>query len=372
LSGDRGRRMLLNDKNSYLYTEMSQGIDMTSKTNPEPHISIVTPVYGCRACLDSLYQRLLTTLEDIDSNFEIIMVNDASPDDAWDTIVGLNRRDARVKGINLSRNFGQHYAISAGIHQATGDWLVIMDCDLQDSPEEVSKLYTKAQEGYDVVFGRRADRRDNQIKKMGSRFFWAVFDYFTEQKSDHSVANFSIISRKVAKEYCRFSEQSRSYALSIRWLGFNSVEIPIKHGLREHGKSSYTFKKMLTLALDTIVSHSNKPLRLSIGMGFAMSLLAIVFAGKLMFDYVFLSEPVAGWTSVMVSIYFLSGILMANMGLLGLYIGKIFNETKDRPIYIIEDKVGFTNVTEYIPDISNEPTGAVFANKTEEESTLPK
>ena len=336
---------------------------MTSKTAQAPHVSIVTPVYGCRACLYSLYERLRTTLEEITSDFEIIMVNDASPDDAWETIVELNRSDRRVKDVNFSRNFGQHFAISAGLHRAMGNWVVIMDCDLQDSPEEISKLYSKAQEGYDVVFGKRAMRQDNSFKKIGSRIFWAVFDYFTEQKSDHSVANFSIISRKVVKQFCSFSEQNRSYALSIRWLGFNQAEIPIKHNLREIGKSSYTLRKMLSLALDTIVSHSNKPLRLSIGLGFTMAFLAIVFAGKLVFDYILLSKPVEGWTSVMVSIYFLSGMLLANMGLLGLYMGKIFNETKGRPIYVIEDQVGFTGDDRLIPDSrSNSPISDLASN----------
>jgi polyisoprenyl-phosphate glycosyltransferase len=332
---------------------MLQGINMISNPAKTPHISIVTPVYGCRDCLDTLYQQLVASLEKITPDFEIIMVNDASPDRAWETIVEFSRCDERVKGINFSRNFGQHYALSAGLHHAAGDWVVVMDCDLQDSPEEIGKLYAKAQEGFDVVFGKRVLRQDNPLKKLGSRFFWATYDYFTEQKSDHSVANFSIISRKVVDEYRKFSEQSRTYVLSIRWLGFKTVHIPIDHGQRETGKSSYTLRKLLRLAFEGIVSHSNKPLRLSIGFGFGMAFLAILFAGKLVYDFAFLSKPVAGWTSVMVSIYFLSGMLMANMGLLGVYLGKIFNETKGRPIYVIQDRVGFTDADWHSSDINS-------------------
>ena len=142
-----------------------------------PHISIVTPVYGCANCLERLHERLVSSLSEISENFEIIMVNDGSPDDAWDRIIQLGKRDGRIKGINLSRNFGQHHAITAGLDYAHGDWVVVMDCDLQDQPEEISKLYRKAQEGYDVVFGRRIARRDNYLKRLGSELFYKVLEY---------------------------------------------------------------------------------------------------------------------------------------------------------------------------------------------------
>ena len=156
------------------------------------HISIVTPVYGCGTSLDALYLRLKKILLSITNDFEIIMVNDASPDNAWDTIKLLAKEDNRVKGINLSRNFGQHRAITAGLDYAQGDWVVVMDCDLQDQPEEILKLYNKAQEGYDVVFGRRHQRKDSSYKRLGSKLFYKILGYFTESKIDNSVANFSI------------------------------------------------------------------------------------------------------------------------------------------------------------------------------------
>lgn len=134
-------------------------------------ISVVTPVYGCCKSLNNLYERLNKTLSTITEDFEIIMVNDSSPDNAWDTIKELAKKDDRVKGINLSRNFGQHKAITAGLDYAKGDWIIVMDCDLQDQPEEIIKLFNKAQEGYDIVFGRRAERKDSFFKKLGSMFF---------------------------------------------------------------------------------------------------------------------------------------------------------------------------------------------------------
>lgn len=300
-------------------------------------ISVITPVYGCCGTLFSLYARLEKTLTSITNNFEIIMINDASPDNSWDIIKELSKNDPRVKGVNLSRNFGQHYAITAGLDYACGDWVVVMDCDLQDQPEEIVKLYNKAQEGYDIVFGRRYNRNDNFFKKLGSKIFYKIYDYFTESKIDNTVANFSLISIKVAKELRKLKEHNRSYPLFVNWLGFKRTNVDIEHASREEGKSSYTFKKLVNLAIDSIVSQSNKPLRLSIQFGFLLSFLSIFYALWLIIRYFLFQIPVEGWTSVMVSMYFIGGLLFANMGFLGLYIGKIFDETKNRPLYVVQE-----------------------------------
>ncbi len=302
-----------------------------------PHISIVTPVYGCCKSLNNLYERLNKTLSDITNDFEIIMVNDASPDNAWEAIKELAKKDDRVKGINLSRNFGQHYAITAGLDYANGDWVVVMDCDLQDQPEEIIKLYNKAQEGYDIVFGRRAQRQDNFFKKLGSKIFYKVYDYFTESDTDNTIANFSILNKKVVKEFQKLKEQNRSYYLFINWLGFKRTNVDIEHSKREEGKSSYTLKKLINLAIDSIVAQSNKPLRLSIKFGFLMAIFSLLYTGWLLVRYFLFAIPVEGWTSMMVSFYFIGGLLFANMGFLGLYIGKIFDETKNRPLYVVSE-----------------------------------
>ena len=311
-----------------------------------PHISIVTPVYGCAANLEKLYSRLTNTLQRITENYEIIMVNDASPDDAWETIKLLAEQDSRVKGINLSRNFGQHRAITAGLDFACGEWIVVMDCDLQDQPEEIVKLYTKAQEGYDIVWGRRTIRQDSLIKKASSKLFHIVYNYFTEQNKDQTVANFSIVSHKVIVEWRKLKEQNRNYPLFINWLGYKEAYVDIEHAMRDNGKSSYTFNKLINMAIDNIVSQSNKPLRLSIKFGFTISFFSFIYALYLIMRYFIYNTPVAGWTSVMVSIYFVGGLLFANLGILGLYIGKIFDETKKRPLYIIKETTWNTHTPE--------------------------
>lgn len=306
-------------------------------SNSQIHISIVIPVYGCCSSLNHLYERLKASLSNISNNFEIIMINDASPDDSWTAISQLAEVDSRVKGINLARNFGQHYAITAGLDFAKGDWIVVMDCDLQDQPEEIVKLYNKAQEGYDIVFARRKQRQDTFLKKLGSKIFFKIYDYFTDSKIDNRVANFSIISKNVLNVLIRFKEQNRSYHLFVNWIGFKRIEVDVEHASRAEGKSAYTFAKLITLAIDGIISQSNKPLKLSIKFGFFLSFLSFLYALYLVIRYVFFSIPVEGWTSVMVSIYFIGGLLFANMGILGLYLGKTFDETKNRPIYIIKE-----------------------------------
>ncbi len=302
------------------------------------HITVVVPVYACSASLRDLYDRLICSLSDISDKFEIILINDDSPDDAWEMMKALSSHDERVKAINLSRNFGQHQAITAGLDHSSGDWVVVMDCDLQDRPEEIIKLYTKAIEGYDVVFGRRSQRKDSYFKRLGSKVFYKVYDYFTESKTDNTIANFSIISSNVVDKLRLLREQNRTYPLFVNWLGFKKAYVDIEHAQRLSGKSSYTLNKMINLAIDSIISQSNKPLKLSIKFGFLLSFSSLSFALWLVVRYLVYSVPVPGWTSVMVSMYFIGGLLFANMGVLGLYIGKTFDETKNRPLYIIKEK----------------------------------
>jgi dolichol-phosphate mannosyltransferase len=300
-----------------------------------PHISIVSPVYGCKTCLYELYFRLKETLEKITTDFEIILVNDASPDWAWESIVELAKKDKRVKGIDLSRNFGQHYAITAGLDYCKGEWIVVMDCDLQDQPEEIIKLYNKTKEGFDIVFGKRMKRKDNIYKLISSKFFYKIFDFFTEQKSDPSIANFGIYNNRVIEYYKKMHEQSRTFPLFIRWLGFNSISIEIEQSPRKDGESAYNFSRLFNLAIDAIISQSNKPLKLSIKFGFLLSLGSFIYGLYLIGRYFIYDVPL-GWTSIMVAIFFIGGLLFANLGLLGLYIGKIFNEVKNRPLYVIK------------------------------------
>ena len=264
------------------------------------------------------------------------MVNDASPDDPWPVIQKLASEDQRVKGINLSRNFGQHYAITAGLEYALGDWVVVMDCDLQDQPEEILKLYNKAQEGYDMVIGLRAKRKDSNFKKLGSKLFYKLFTYFTGATIDNRMGNFGIYAQKVIRSISLFKEQNRSFGLFALWVGFRRIEIDIEHASRSTGKSSYTLRRLIRLAMDSIIAHSNKLLRLTIMLGFVISFSSIFYALILIVKYILFFTPVAGWTSLMVSLFLSTGMIIGSIGVVGLYIGKIFDELKGRPLYIID------------------------------------
>jgi dolichol-phosphate mannosyltransferase len=308
-------------------------------------ISVVIPIYRNEPFIDDLYSRLTANLNAITADFEIIFVDDGSPDNSWDLITGLAEKSPRVKGIRFSRNFGQHIAITAGVEYATGDWVVVMDGDLQDRPEEITDLYNKALEGYDVVFARRHMRKDTFSRKICSRMFYTLFDFLagTGNKTDAAIANFGIYSRKVIDSFNKMREHSRLFPLFIRWLGFNTAYINVQHAERSAGKSAYTFRKKLDLALDTIISMSNKPLKISVKMGLLLSLLSFLYGVFIIVKYLLWGVPVMGWTSLIVSLYFIGGMVLSTLGVLGIYIGKIFDEVKNRPLYIIAEKVGDEN-----------------------------
>ncbi|MDY0144862.1 MAG: glycosyltransferase family 2 protein [Kiritimatiellia bacterium] len=309
---------------------------------PRPFLSVVTPVYMAEACVEELSRRLVAALDSISPDFEIIMVEDASPDRSWETMVRILTAEPRCKGIRLARNFGQHYAITAGLEHAAGEWIVVMDCDLQDQPEEIAKLFQTAKHGnFDVVFGRRFRRNDLWLKRMSSKCFYAAYNYFTDARFDNTVANFSISRRPVIAEFLRMREHNRSFPLFIRWLGFSVGYVDVVHAERFAGKTSYDFRKLLRLSAESIISQSNKPLHLSIAIGLLLALGSFLVALYFIAKYFFLGIPVTGWTSMIVSLWFIGGVILMNLGVLGLYLGRVFNEVKNRPLYVVRERIGF-------------------------------
>ncbi len=300
-----------------------------------PHISVVIPVYKAENCLDELYARLKAAIEPISGDFEILLVEDCGGDRSWDLIGELAKKDPRVKGIQFSRNFGQHYGITAGLDHAGGDWVVVMDCDLQDRPEEIPRLYAKAQEGFDVVLARRGHREDPFLKRLASWAFYKLFSYLSDMEYDGQTGNFRIISKKVVKSFRLMREQLRFFGGLISWAGFASASIDVRHAERFEGKSTYTFKKLMHLATDTIIAYSDKPLRLSIRFGFTISFLSFLYGLYIVYHALFHGAAIMGWSSLIVSLYFLGGIIISILGVIGIYLGKTFDEAKRRPLYII-------------------------------------
>jgi len=298
-------------------------------------ISVVIPVYGCITCLHELCIRLKKTFEKLDVNYEIILVNDASPDGAWNTIVELAGSDGRIKGINLSRNFGQHYAISAGLDHCNGKWVVVMDCDLQDQPEEISRLYNEALTGYQIVYAQRVRRKDKLLKRISSNLFYATLGYLTNTNQDPSIGNFGIYHKKVIDSIRSMGDYQRYFPTMVRWVGFKYTKMPVDHAERVDGYSSYSLKMMIRLSADIILSFSDKPLRLTVKFGLVTSSLAFIFA---IFNLIWFLKGkilVPGYTSLIISVWFLSGLIIMVLGIVGLYIGKTFDTVKGRPTYLI-------------------------------------
>lgn len=302
-------------------------------------ISVVIPVYGCREALPALHHRLTRSLKQITEDYEIIFVNDCDPQNSWEEIVKICSNDQKVVGLNMSRNFGQIKAITAGLDYCSGEYVVVMDCDLQDRPEGILELYSKIQEGYDIVFAKRLNRQDNWFVKTCSKLFYKIYNYFSDGMYDSSICNFNISRKKVIDYYCQMREYNRGFTIFLKWLGFNSTSIDIQHDKRAAGKSSYSIRKKMRMATSFITAQSNKPLRLSIYIGLLAVIFSIVIILISLINYFSNGYVPAGWTSMIVSIYLMGGLILMVLGVLGIYIGNIFDESKNRPLYVIKDEI---------------------------------
>lgn len=289
--------------------------------------------------LDELVSRIEASVETFTKDYEIILVNDCSPDESWTKVKEICSRDKKVKGINLSRNFGQHYAITAGLAESTGEWVTVMDCDLQDRPEEIPNLYKKAQEGFDTVFAQRKERKDKFLKRLSSTLFNATFAFLTDQEQDKTVGNFGIYSRKVINAVLSMGDSVRWFPIMVKWVGFNIGYLPVEHSERAEGKSSYSLRRLLSVASDNMVAFSNKPLRLMLQFGFIVVVLSIIIALFYLIRYLSGGIEVDGFTTMVISMWLLGGIMIMLIGMTGIYIGKIFDKTKERPLYIISEKL---------------------------------
>jgi len=308
----------------------------------QPFISVISPVYGASTLLEELVSRIESSVSKISEHYEIILVEDHGPDDSWEKIQRICTNNDKVVGIRHSRNFGQQYALNCGLDYARGEWIVTLDCDLQDRPEEIVKMYKKAQEGFDIVLASRQNRRDDILKKLYSRMFYKVLSYLTDTHQDASVANFAIYNRKVVDALKSMHDYFRYYPTMIQWVGFRMCKLEIEHAEREDGiKSSYNFRKRLNLAMDTIISFSDKPLRLIVRVGILISVLSAVFALALVIRYFVVDQDVSGWTSTFLSLWFLAGLMITILGMVGIYVGKIFEIVKQRPTYIVGEILNY-------------------------------
>lgn len=304
---------------------------------PTPTISIVSPVYKAEKIIDKLVFEIRKTMQAVGVSYEIILVDDRSPDNSWLLMKALSRQFGEVKSVRLSKNFGQHPAIMAGLQQAKGDWIVVMDCDLQDQPKEIARLYAKATEGFDAVLARRTEREDSFLKKLSSNVYSKIYGYFTNTKYDNEIANFGIYSKKFIAAVLNLSDYIKFFPLFVNFVGFNTTSISVEHAKRDSGKTSYSLSKLIRLAFNTIISFSNKPLKIMVKFGLLISLFSFFTGSYYLYEAFSGGVAVLGYTSIIVSIWFLSGIIITTIGITGIYVGKIFDQSKQRPVFIIDE-----------------------------------
>lgn len=299
--------------------------------------SVVIPVYGCPGAVIPLYDRLTGTLRKLTDDYEIVMVNDGCPQNSWKEIVQVCNKDRHVIGINLSRNFGQMHATNAGIEYSRGEYVILMDCDLQDKPEAILDLYNEIEKGYDIVFVARKKRKDNAVIKFLSKSFYMVYNSLVEGYYNPEIGNYCIVKRKIVEEYCALPEHKKSYTTLLCWLGYRTSIINVEGEERMEGKSSYSFKKKMALAIDMITFQSNKPLLFFIKIGLTIGMLAVLYIIYQLFIYFVIGGAPSGWMSLIAVISLLGGLQLVSIGVIGIYIGNIFNEVKNRKSYFIQE-----------------------------------
>lgn len=301
-------------------------------------LSVVVPVYGCRDCLDQLHQRLAKALKPITSSYELIFVDDRSSDGAWPVLEGLAQSDPHVKAIRLSRNFGQHAAITAGLAASEGDWTVVMDCDLQDPPESIPGLYARAKEGFDLVLARRKVRSTSQLRLLLSRAYFKLLNTFMGTNIDGGFGTFSILNRKVVDAFLSLGERDRHYLFVLHWLGFEQGSIDIEQGTRAAGKSTYTMRQLVRHAVSGVFFQTTTLLLYIVYLGFFVAAAGVLLAAYLVY-LALVAHPQPGWVSVMVLVLVIGGFIITSTGVTGLYIGRVFQQVKGRPLFVVDSVV---------------------------------
>jgi polyisoprenyl-phosphate glycosyltransferase len=302
-------------------------------------LSIVVPVYGCADCLPVLHRRLTAALERCTASFEVLLVDDCAPDGAWRVIGELASADCRVRGIRLSRNFGQHAAITAGLAECKGRRALVMDCDLQDPPEAIPQLWEKALAGHDIVLARRKSKRQSVLRRIAAALYFRALGALSQRRFDGEFGSFSIISRAVIDAYLRFQDRDRHYLFILYWLGFDATAVEYEHAARHSGSSSYSLRALVRHAFNGIVFQTTTVLRWIVYFGFVVSAAGALLAGYLVYQYITRTPP-PGWTSLAVLILVVGGFIIMSTGVTGLYIGKIFEQVKGRPLYVIDKRTG--------------------------------
>lgn len=305
-------------------------------------ISIVVPVYNEEGNLQALYDRLGAVLKPLNLSYEIIMVDDGSADRSPAIIAELHKKDPRVKLIGFSKNFGHMIALSAGLDHASGNAVITMDADLQHPPQLIPELIKKWRSGAEVVNTLRKDTKGAGIfKNISARFFYWLINRIAKIDLPANAADYRLLDRKVVEALKSVRERSRFLRGLIRWVGFRQESVEYEADPRFSGKTKYSFGRMISFALDGITSFSSFPLRLATYLGLAIALFSFLYILYAIYIRLFTSQAIAGWTSVLVAVLFIGGIQLIFLGVIGEYLSRVYEETKQRPLYIVSHKLGF-------------------------------
>jgi len=303
-----------------------------------PRLSVISPVFKDKNCIDELHRRLTAVLRSMQIDYEIVLVNDGSPDRSGELIERIAASDPRVTALLLSRNFGQHAAIQAGLAEARGEVIAVIDCDLQDLPEDIPLLYAKMSEGFDVVIARRLRGKDSFFKRTMSRLWFSIINRLSDFPIEPDAGAFSIIARPVAAELLRMPNRRSHYQLVLHWLGFRRAYVTVDHETRYEGRSSYSLTKLVAHALSGVVTHSTRLLYFSVYAGFAFVTLSILQFGYVVFLKLAHGVGVAGWTSLIAAIWLVGGAILSSLGVIGIYLAGIVEDVQQRPTYVVRSR----------------------------------
>ena len=316
--------------------------DPVESGDPRPALSVVVPCFNEEEVIRETNGRLIAVLERITPHFEIVYVDDGSKDSTPDMLREMQTHDERIRMVRFSRNFGHQVAITAGLEHARGDAVVIIDADLQDPPEVIPELFQQWLNGHDVAYGVRAEREGETAFKRGTaKLFYRLISHLSDTVIPLDTGDLRLMDRAVVDALLSMPERDRFVRGMVSWLGFSQAAVPYRRAARFAGKAKFSLFKMLRFATDGIISFSILPLRIATWVGFAASGVALVGIVLALFDRFFATGLVKGWTSTMIAIYFIGGVQLICIGIIGEYVGRIYGESKRRPLYIVQERMGF-------------------------------
>jgi dolichol-phosphate mannosyltransferase len=311
-------------------------------------ISVVAPVYNEHGTLPELHRRLTATLAEL-APYEIVLVDDGSADGSWESLLELAARDPHLRLLRLSRNFGHQAALSAGLDAARGEAIVLMDADLQDPPEVIPQLVAKWREGYDVVYAVRGDREGEPRLRLASiGLFYRLLHRISPTGIPQNAGDFRLLSRRAADAISAMPERARFLRGMTSWIGYRQTGVPYRRDARYAGQSKYPFRKLVRLGLDGITSFSTAPIKLVTAIGFALVVFCVGVLAWTLYVRFFTSHHPQGWTSVIAVVLLLGGVQLLSLGVIGQYVARIFDETKQRPLYLVDEVVENVRETETV------------------------